>query len=159
MVDQRKDKRAPASLKVKYKSATVDQFIEQFGSDVSRGGIFIKTKKPLETGALLKLELQLNDASPVIHAIGRVCFRRETPTEPNLPAGIGIKFIKLDPGSRTIVGRIVNARGVRPSRFDQTDGAELAPPSLPPEADEFADLRLRGAPQGGAMCAPPQVPS
>ena len=111
MVDQRKDKRAPASLKVKYKSATVDQFIEQFGTDVSRGGIFIKTKKPLDTGALLKLELQLSDASPVIHGIGRVCFRRETPQEPNLPAGMGIKFIKLDPGSRAIVERIVNARG------------------------------------------------
>ena len=64
-------------LKVKYKSATVDQFIEQFGTDVSRGGIFIKTKKPIEIGALLKLELQLNDASPVIHGIGRVCWRRE----------------------------------------------------------------------------------
>jgi uncharacterized protein (TIGR02266 family) len=139
MVDLRKDKRAPASLKVKYKSATVDEFVEQFGSDVSRGGIFIKTKKPIETGALLKLELQLNDASPVIHGIGRVCFRRETSTDPNLPAGMGIKFIKLDPESRTIVERIVHARGERPSRFDQTEGAEIAPPSIPPEGDPEAE--------------------
>ena len=44
MVDLRKDKRAPASLKVKYKSATVDEFIEHFGSDVSRSAVFITTK-------------------------------------------------------------------------------------------------------------------
>ena len=65
MADMRKDRRAPASLKVKYKSATVDHFIEQFGTDVSTGGMFIKTKTPLDIGALLKLELQLSDASPV----------------------------------------------------------------------------------------------
>ena len=72
MTDLRKDKRAPASLKVKYKSGTVDEFVEQFGTDVSVGGIFIKTKKPIETGALLKLELQLSNASPVIHGVGLV---------------------------------------------------------------------------------------
>src|SRR3954449_3671015 len=132
MVDLRKDKRAPASLKVKYKSVTVDQFIEQFGTDVSRGGIFVKTKKPIEIGALLKLELQLNDASPVIHGIGRVCWRREPGPDPNLSAGMGIKFIKLDPDSRTIVERIVQQRGDRPSRFEQTQGAEIAPPSISP---------------------------
>jgi uncharacterized protein (TIGR02266 family) len=135
MADLRKDKRAPASLKVKYKSATVEEFIEQFGIDVSSGGIFVKTKKPIETGALLKLELQLNDASPVIHGVGRVCWRREPGPDATLPAGMGIKFIKLDPGSRTIVDRIVQARGPRRSRFDQSEGAEIAAPSIAPDAD------------------------
>lgn len=132
MTDLRKDKRAPASLKVKYKSGTVDEFVEQFGTDVSLGGIFIKTKKPIEIGALLKLELQLSNASPVIHGVGRVCWRREPGPDPSLPAGMGIKFIKLDPGSRTIVERMVQSRGGVPSRFEQTAGAEIAPPSVPP---------------------------
>jgi uncharacterized protein (TIGR02266 family) len=135
MVDQRKDKRAPASLKVKYKSATVDEFMGQFGTDVSTGGIFVKTKKPIEIGALLKLELQLADASPVIHGIGRVCWRRELAPDPNLPAGMGIKFIKLDPDSRAVVERIVQGRGSRPSRFDQTQGAEIAGASEPPPSE------------------------
>jgi uncharacterized protein (TIGR02266 family) len=134
MVDLRKDKRAAASLKVKYKSATVDEFVEQFGTDVSRGGIFVKTKKPIEIGALLKLELQLSNASPVIHGVGRVCWRREPGPDPNWPAGMGIKFIKLDPDSRAVVERIVQHRGGRLSRFDQTQGAELATPSGAPPA-------------------------
>ncbi len=150
MVDQRRDKRAPASLKVKYKSATVDEFIEHFGADVSRGGIFVKTKKPIENGALLKLELQLHDASPVIHGIGRVCWRREQVQDSSLPAGMGIKFIKLDPDSRAVVDRIVRGRGERASRFEQTQGAQLAAASEPPSAQPAS------AP--GFAAAPPAMP-
>src|SRR5689334_4422362 len=127
MADQRKDKRSPASLKVKYKSATVDQFIEQFGTDVSTGGMFIKTKTPLEIGARLKLELQLSDASPVIQGVGRVCWRRMPNADPQAPPpGMGIKFEKLEDDSRATVERIVRGRGGAGSRFDQTEGAELA---------------------------------
>jgi uncharacterized protein (TIGR02266 family) len=134
MTEMRKDRRAPASLKVKYKSASVDEFIEQFGADVSRGGIFIKTKKPLETGALLKFEFQLQGGAAVIHGVGRVAWRRaEEHARPDLPAGMGIKFIKLDEQSRAVIERI-EARHGAGSRFDQTEAAELAPPisSVPP---------------------------
>jgi uncharacterized protein (TIGR02266 family) len=136
MTEMRKDRRAPASLKVKYKSATVDDFIEQFGADVSRGGIFIKTKRPLDTGALLKFEFQLHDGEPVIHGVGRVAWRRsEEQSRADLPAGMGIKFIKLAEESRAVIERIETRHGVG-SRFDQTESADLAPPlsSLPPTA-------------------------
>src|SRR5690349_22625424 len=131
MADQRKDKRSPASLKVKYKSATVDQFIDQFGTDVSTGGMFIKTKTPLELGALLKLELQLSDASPVIQGVGRVCWRRLPSESSGLPPGMGIKFQKLEDASRQTVERIVQGRGGGGSRFDQNEGAEIADISEP----------------------------
>src|SRR5687768_10729459 len=132
MAEQRKDSRSAASLKVKYKSATVDEFVLQFGTDVSRGGIFIKTKSPLEAGALLKLELQLSTAAAVISGIGRVAWRRVASQDPAKPPGMGIKFIKLEPASQAIVDRIVAQRGAESSRFDQTEGAELARPSLEP---------------------------
>src|ERR1700759_5236854 len=117
MNEMRKDRRAPASLKVKYKSATVDEFIEQFGADVSRGGIFIKTKKPLDTGALLKFEFQLQGGAPVIHGVGR---RVEENARGDLPAGMGIKFIKLDEQSRAVIDRIEDRHG-QGSRFDQIE--------------------------------------
>jgi uncharacterized protein (TIGR02266 family) len=151
MNDLRKDRRAPSSLKVKYKSATVDEFIEQFGSDISRGGIFIKTKKPLDTGALLKFEFQLQGGAAVIHGVGRVAWRRaEERARADLPAGMGIKFIKLDDQSRAVIER-VEARHGTSSRFEQTDAAELAPPlsSLPPSAT------LTGIPTPAAPPPPP----
>jgi uncharacterized protein (TIGR02266 family) len=134
MAEQRKDSRSAASLKVKYKSSSVDEFVQQFGTDVSRSGIFIKTKSPLEAGALLKLELQLSTAAAVIAGIGRVAWRRAASVDPARPAGMGIKFIKLEPASQTIVDRIVTERGAHPSRFDQNEGAELARASLEPPA-------------------------
>src|SRR4051812_6035652 len=141
MTEMRKDRRAPASLKVKYKSATVDDFIEQFGTDVSRGGIFIKTKKPLEAGALLKFEFQLQDGSAVLHGVGRVAWRRlEQNARPDLPAGMGIKFFKLSDHSRVVVERIESRFSGNSSRYEQTDAAEFAPPlsGTPPVSDSGA---------------------
>jgi len=49
--DTRKDPRAKVlSMTVRYKSATVDEFIEHHSHDVSRGGIFIKTPSPFPPG-------------------------------------------------------------------------------------------------------------
>jgi uncharacterized protein (TIGR02266 family) len=124
MVDSRK--RASASLKVKYKSTTQSQFISQFGLDISHAGMFIKTKAPLEPGALIRLELQLSDGVPVIVGSGRVRWRRVAATQSQAPAGMGIEFTRLDPESRRFVDSIVDGREGRPSRFEQTEGAEQA---------------------------------
>ena len=117
MADTRKDKRAPVSLKVRFKSATVDQFIEQYSMDISRGGLFIKSKSPMPVGTLLKFEFQLKDESRLIQGVGRVVWMRmaEQSSEPDRPPGMGVKFIKMDPQSRAIVERIVAPRGERPA--------------------------------------------
>ncbi len=49
--ETRKDSRAKiVSLNVRYKSATVDEFIENHTYDVSKGGVFIKTATPFAPG-------------------------------------------------------------------------------------------------------------
>ena len=107
MADARKDKRTLLSLKIRYKSATLEDFIERYSSDISRGGVFIKAKKPLAVGTLLKFEFILQDQSTLIHGVGRVVWRRdEAEADPENPSGMGIKFIKMDPESRSVVQRI-----------------------------------------------------
>ena len=111
MTDTRKDKRAPLSLKVRFKSATVDEFIEQYATDISRGGIYIKSKQPMPIGTLLKFEFQLKDESKLIQGVGRVVWKREAgegATDAN-PSGMGIKFIKMDPESKALVEQIVSS--------------------------------------------------
>ncbi len=124
MADTRRDKRAPVSLKVRFKSATIDEFVEQYSVDISRGGLFIKSKKPMKVGTLLKFELQLKDESRLIHGVGRVVWRREAEeASDKAPAGMGIKFIKMGADSRTLVQQIVESRGDQPGTFDEgTDG-------------------------------------
>lgn len=118
MADTRKDKRAALSLKVRFKSATLDEFVEQYSYDISRGGIFIKSKKPMNVGTLLKFEFQLKDESPLIHGVGRVVWKREA-AEGEASPGMGIKFIKMDPDSRALVQQIVEERGNQPGTFEE----------------------------------------
>jgi uncharacterized protein (TIGR02266 family) len=127
MQDTRKDQRVKVqTLKAKYKSATIEEFIEQYAGDISRGGIFIKTPKPAANGTLLKIEVQLRDASPVISAVGRVVWRRET-AQGNQPAGMGIKFIKVDEGSHAVIERIVAMKGEGTGpHFDEPESTEAA---------------------------------
>ncbi len=132
MADARKDKRTLLSLRIRYKSATLEDFIERYSSDISRGGVFIKAKKPLAVGTLLKFEFILQDHSTLIHGVGRVIWRRdEAETDAENPPGMGIKFIKMDSESRAVVQRIAEGRG-RPGVFEQgKEGSRLAPAAAP----------------------------
>lgn len=117
--DTRKDPRAKiVSLNVRYKSATVDEFIENHSHDVSKGGIFIKTSTPFPQGTLLKFEIRLSGDQAVIAGVGRVVWKREASTSGSeSPAGMGVKFIKIDENSRTVIDRLVGTKENAGSAF------------------------------------------
>jgi uncharacterized protein (TIGR02266 family) len=146
MADARKDRRTLLSLKIRYKSATLEDFIERYSMDISRGGVFIKAKKPLAVGTLLKFEFMLQDQSTLIHGVGRVVWRRdEAEADAHNPAGMGIKFIKMDPESRAVVQRIAEDRG-HPGVFEHgKEGVQLAPamPSDPGDLGEADRTKVR----------------
>ena len=134
MADARKDKRTLLSLKIRFKSATLEDFIERYSSDISRGGVFIKAKKPLAVGTLLKFEFLLQDQSTLIHGVGRVVWRRD-PSEGDAQStsGMGIKFIKMDPESRALVQRIAEGRQ-SPGVFEQGEQGQLVNTPVPSAA-------------------------
>jgi uncharacterized protein (TIGR02266 family) len=131
MSDTRKDKRAPISLKVRFKSATVDEFIEQYSLDISKGGIFIKSKTPMSIGTLLKFEFRLKDESRLIHGVGRVVWKRDDGDSAGKAPGMGIKFIKMDPESRVLVESMVGKRGDSPGRYEEGQVEEEKVPAAP----------------------------
>ncbi|MEY4510176.1 MAG: hypothetical protein RLZZ450_2298 [Pseudomonadota bacterium] len=146
MADTRKDKRAPVSLKVRFKSATVDEFIEHYSKDVSRGGIYIKSSLPMQVGTLLKFQFQLKDDTALIRGVGRVVWTRveEDATADN-PAGMGIKFIKMDNDSRAMVERIVDAQEPEQGTYEsgRYNASSAEPSSAPPPSEGgkfFPDL-------------------
>src|SRR5215208_1540145 len=114
MQDTRKDPRAKVlSMTVRYKSATIDEFIEHHSHDVSRGGIFIKTPSPFPPGTLLKFEIRIQDEQSVLAGVGRVVWKREADQAggADQPAGMGVKFIKIDDKSKGLISRLVDAQG------------------------------------------------
>ncbi len=131
--DTRKDRRAKiVSLNVRYKSATVDEFIENHSHDVSKGGLFIKTPTPFPPGTLLKFEIRIASDKAVIAGVGRVVWKRE-PTQAGTerPAGMGVKFIKVDDASRATIDRVVGTTGTSGTNFESEMPEEKPSPSVP----------------------------
>src|SRR5215475_7889808 len=103
--ETRKDPRAKVlTVTVRYKSATLDEFIEHHSHDVSRGGMFIKTPTPFPPGTLLKFEVKIAADQRVMQGVGRVVWKRDSPEgNDTRPAGMGVKFIKIDDASRKVI--------------------------------------------------------
>lgn len=124
----RKDPRAKVlSMTVRYRSATLNEFIEHHSYDVSRGGVFIKTPSPFPPGTLLKFEVKIADDQRVMQGVGRVVWKRDAPGGKDEPTGMGIKFIKLDDASRSVIERLVASRGDDTvSAYDRSPEARAA---------------------------------
>ncbi|HEY0194074.1 MAG TPA: TIGR02266 family protein [Kofleriaceae bacterium] len=140
MVDPntRQGKRTPVTLKIKFKSETLEQFIERYAVDVSQGGIFIRTKEPLAVGTQMKFEFQLRDASPLIAGEGTVVWTRENdPSRPAIAPGMGVRFDRLADGSQNILERILADKA---KQAPQRPGSETAKPPM------FTDTPTRVAP-------------
>jgi uncharacterized protein (TIGR02266 family) len=100
--------RTPVTLKIKFKSSTLEQFIERYSVDISHGGIFIRTKDPLPVGTNLKFEFQLKDASPLIVGDGTVVWTRDfDPTRSGVAPGMGVRFDRLPSESQEVLERIL----------------------------------------------------
>jgi uncharacterized protein (TIGR02266 family) len=151
--DTRKDRRVKiVSLNVRYKSATVDEFIENHAYDVSRGGIFIKTANPFPPGTLLKFEIRLASDQAVIAGVGRIVWKRDAGiSNGDRPAGMGVKFIKIDEPSKVVIDRLVNTKADAGRAYEANDDATHASDRPPPRATSIR-------PAAGSPPQPPPHP-
>jgi uncharacterized protein (TIGR02266 family) len=126
--DSRKDSRVKiVSLSVRYKSATLDEFVDNHAHDISSGGMFVKTQKAFAPGTLLKFEVRIAGDVAVISGVGRVAWKRDAEaTTGDEPSGMGVKFIKLDDASKVVVERLTSAKSAGVS------SAKVAVPSVVP---------------------------
>ena len=156
--ETRKDPRAKVlTMTVRYKSATIDEFIEHHSYDVSRGGIFIKTPSPFLPGTLLKFEIRIADDKPMLQGVGRVVWKRDATAAaaPDKPAGMGVKFIKVDEASRSLIDRLVASQGSGGSAFDAelpADGG-TSQPQVPVQGPPAAAAPRPAASPGGQAAA------
>lgn len=136
--DTRKDPRAKVlTMTVRYKSATLDEFIEHHSYDISRGGMFIKTPSPFPPGTLLKFEVKIAEDRKVMQGVGRVVWKRESPeSTEDRPPGMGVKFIKIDGDSKALIDKLVAQRGTVASAYEegQVEASLSASPSTQPPA-------------------------
>jgi len=97
--DRRRARRAPIELKVEYKR--LNTFFADYTKNISRGGTFIGTQKPLPIGTEFIFALDVPHMTHALRLRGRVIWITdpEIATKAN-PAGMGIEFQYTDDGER-----------------------------------------------------------
>src|SRR5881394_477077 len=134
-----KDTRGPVNLRIKFPSESLQQFIERYGVDVSRGGIFIRTREPLPVGTRLKLDFQLVDTVPLFQGDGTVVWIREhDASRAGVTPGMGVRFDRLTTESQTTLDTILEEK----IRLQQ---AGVAPGSIAKAGAGIAVRRPSGA--------------
>ena len=86
--------RSTRKLSLAYKDGA--SFINAYSANISGGGLFIRTEKPLNKGEEFLLNLQLAGMSEAMEIRCRVAWERRPGVDPALgPAGMGIQFLEM----------------------------------------------------------------
>lgn len=80
-----------------------DGFREAYTGNISQGGLFIKTKSPLETGEEFLLKLKLPGISDPLKIECNVVWTRKRRENAKQLPGMGVKFCKLDSDDHTVL--------------------------------------------------------
>src|SRR5579864_3478205 len=104
--DVRVGERHPASMRIRLKYTDEEQFVQKYGANISRGGIFIATRTPKAVGTSLRFEFQLAQGEPLIRGEGAVVWVKPyDASQPQKPHGMGVRFTRLDAESRHVIDR------------------------------------------------------
>jgi uncharacterized protein (TIGR02266 family) len=102
---ERQADRLEHELLVAYK--TVDGFITDWAVNISRGGIFINTRNPLEVGTTVRLIISLPDTAFPFDLSGRVTRVNHPHNPSNHVSGMGIEFLDVEDDKRERIERFV----------------------------------------------------
>lgn len=91
----RQQSRLPIELKVDYKK--LNSFFADYTKNISKGGTFIKTKKPLSIGTRFLFKLTVPQREAPFELLGEVVWSKADADEP----GMGIRFIYNSDTQRT----------------------------------------------------------
>lgn len=86
--------RAPIDLRVEYKKK--NSFFADYTKNISKGGTFIKTRKPLPVGTQFLFKLAVPQRPDPFQLLGEVAWARAEGDDP----GMGIRFIYTDDAQR-----------------------------------------------------------
>ncbi|MCP3059451.1 TIGR02266 family protein [Myxococcus sp. K38C18041901] len=138
--------RKAVGLLVKLKHESVGSFAEEFATNLSPGGMFIRSRTPQPVGTPVKFEVQIAGGVRVLRGTADVRWVREV-GDPAGPPGMGLQFHELDPASRALVDMMLL------QRKPEAPAAVVAP--LPAIAPSVAPLAPAIAPAVAPVQARP----
>ncbi len=103
--ERRSDRRLPIRVLVEYEC--VEDFLVDFTANISIGGMFIKTDKPLAVGTRFRLRFKLPDDDEPIDTVAEVRWVLPPEEAGPMAAGMGICFEDLSAGDRKKVEKLL----------------------------------------------------
>ncbi len=138
MPEKRSTTRRAVGLLVKLGHHGVDEFVQKYATNLSSGGMFIRTREPKAIGTELRFKVEIADGQRVLQGTGVVRWVRAAEEAAGSP-GMGIEFLSLDSASRALVDRMLRARPAQAAHLPPLTPVEpLKVPPLVPPFDPFA---------------------
>jgi type IV pilus assembly protein PilZ len=103
--NKRKTPRLHHEIPVAYR--TVGSFLSDWATNISRGGLFINTRKPLALGTAVKILIQLPGEPFPSHLEGVVTRVTAFDNSQNMVPGMGLEFTNVDAERRAELDRFV----------------------------------------------------
>lgn len=103
--NKRKAARLHHEIPVAYKS--VGSFLSDWATNISQGGLFINTRKPLPVGTPVSIIIQLPGEPFPSSLEGRVTRVTEFDNHQNMVPGMGVEFTSVDAPRRAELERFV----------------------------------------------------
>ncbi len=108
-VERRGEKRIPVELEVKY--STHQGFAIDWITNISKGGMFIKTENPLPVGTQLEIKFSVPEQDEIISAEGEVRWVAPPSHGEFVVPGMGIKITKIDEKSKKFLEEFMEKYG------------------------------------------------
>lgn len=113
--------RSPALKRSEYHSEVIciaeDTYSgrKYLASNLSCGGVFVKTLLPLNTGVQLKCFIHLGDGEPTIEAQAKVAWQRLSGSDLKSPPGMGLQFVGLPEKHISRISKFIESYQSNPS--------------------------------------------
>jgi uncharacterized protein (TIGR02266 family) len=139
--ETRNSDRKAVGLLVQLKHPDVGTFAEEWATNLSPGGMFLRSRQPQPVGTRVNFEVKIAEGVRVLRGAATVRWVREA-GDPAGPPGMGVQFLQLDEPSRLLIDRMLASR--------PAGASEPAPPPAPAPPSV--------APSVAPAFAPPAVP-
>ncbi|MBL8938557.1 MAG: TIGR02266 family protein [Archangium sp.] len=153
MSDHRSNARKAVGLLVKLSYTGVDEFAQRYATNLSDGGMFIRSRDPKPVGTELKFRVEIANGQRVMQGSAIVRWVRG-PDDPAGAPGMGVQFVALDESSKVLVERMLaSTQSAKPPA--------IAPATPAPAVPSIAPVAAKAVPPPVApKIAPvPTVPS
>lgn len=98
--NRRQHPRVKLNLLVQFRVKDYEHFVSDYASDLSMGGMFVRTEQPKPEGAMLYFQFTTEQQGPLIEGLAKVVRVVEPGGEH--PPGMGLEFVNLEAPSRAL---------------------------------------------------------